>query len=202
MPLLTRTPAPTDRVADVRERALDASRQVAARARDVGEDVAERAHDVAEHAHDAAVAARDAAAPVVERAREASDRRIMPLIGQIVRQLMQVAAVGGSITARVLVAISRMLSTLASGSERLADETARRVDVPSPARSSRWARRRRAALIFTGGFAAGTATGFGIAELRRRSLEEAATDGRWPAPVPTPVPNPATPATTSRPASG
>jgi hypothetical protein len=192
MPLLTRTPTPADRVADVRDRALDASRQVAARARDVGD-------DVTEHAHDAALAAREAAAPVVERAREASDRRIMPLIGQIFRRLMQLAAFGGSIAARVLVVISRVLGSLASESERLADETARRVDVPSPARSSRWARRRRATLIFAGGFAAGTATGYGIAELRRRSLEEAAADDRWPAPVPTPVP---TPATTSRPASG
>lgn len=192
MPLLTRTPTPADRVADVRDRAVEASRQVAARARDVGD-------DVAEHAHDAAQAAREAAAPVVERAREASDRRIMPLIGQILRRLVQLAALGGSTAARVLVVISRVLGALASGSERLADETARRVDVPSPARASRWARRRRAALIFAGGFAAGTATGYGIAELRRRSLEEAAADGRWPAPVPTPAP--AT-ATTSRPASG
>jgi len=190
MPLLTRTPTPADRVSEARERALEASRQVAARARDVGD-------DVAEHAHDAAIAAREAAAPVVERAREASDRRIMPLLGQIIRRIMQLAALGGSIAARVLVVISRLLGSLASESERLADETARRVDVPSPARSSRWARRRRATLIFVGGFAAGTATGYGIAELRRRSMEEAEEEGRWPAPVPTPAP-----ATTSRPASG
>jgi hypothetical protein len=181
MALLTRSrsSSPTeealDRARDLSEQLREASGEVVERAREATEPRIAKAREAAEPQ---IVRAKEAAEPQLERAREASRpvlAQVRRAIGTVLRLLVRIAALVPGVGAQVLEVVARGLGSLADRSAELAD-----VDTPSHA--SRRSRRRRAALWFTGGFAAGAATGYVVAEMNRH--EDDAADPRPTAALP------------------
>lgn len=186
MALLTRS-----RSSSPTEEALDRAREVSDQVREASGEMVERAREAAEpriaKAREAAepriARAKEVAEPQLERAREASRPALAQLrrgIGSVLRLLVRVAALVPGLGATVLGGVARGLGSLADRSAELAD-----VDTPSHA-SSR-TRRRRALLWFTGGFAAGAATGYVVAEMNRH--EDDAADPRPTAALPDHAPS-------------
>jgi hypothetical protein len=161
MPLLTRKPSD-----DIRDRAREAGDEIADRARRMGHTVAERIDEA--ELREQARAASDKAR---ERADEAAGTvrsllsRLASLLAMLVRLGFRIAAVGPGMASKALDVFAQVLHRLGDQSEALArGET--------PRNATRRRNRRRAALWFAGGFTAGTATGYAVAEvLRSRSVD-------------------------------
>ena len=197
MALLTRSRRRSDPAAE----ALDRAREVSTEAFERATDAAEWARDAAEpriaqvreaaepriaKAREAAepriAQVREAAEPRIAKAREAAEPRIAEVreasapalaqarrgLGALLRLLVRLVALLPDIGARVLGTVAVVLG-------RLADRSAEVANVEPPSRTGR---RRRAALWFTGGFAAGAAAGYAVCEATRRD-EHVHDDQPW-----------------------
>ena len=106
---------------------------------------------------------RQASAPALARARRG--------LGSLLRLLVRLVALLPGIGARVLGTVAVVLG-------RLADRSAEVANVEPPSHTGRRRSRRRAALWFTGGFAAGAAAGYAVCEATRRD-EHVHDDQPW-----------------------